>query len=860
MTGKKQYDVGILGWWYGKNYGSIFTYFGLNRTIETLGYRVLMVHEPIGYNGYRVKWPDDIVSMEFARRVGYNYTSQEHFSELPKLNEVADTFVVGSDQLWNPLIGRVNDDLFLDFVGPENKRVAYATSFGNQGFQKFSPEFTETHSENLQKFSAISVREKYAVETAEQVFGVKATQVLDPVFLLPKKTYDDLADQVSAKVEGDYLAVFFLDPTAEKKAIVLNIAKKLGLSKIAIIPNPDNGRDRAKRFFKEDIFEFVSEDTPETFLATYRSAKYVVTDSFHGSAFSVIFEKPFSSIYNTKRGADRFKNLLASLGFGGTRRVLETDTADAIMENPNISLEIDFTAARRYLETETETSLRWLKDALADRSGKTAALFSPGTAEQGRVHKGEGALVTRPEFTASNDSWHLVQGKKFSEISVAADGAIKGNRAWCDLPFTLRRQGAYRLSIRWKVRTAHGAVNLHVRNPETGKFRVIGTVPVKGRIKTLRTDTVDFVMPEPGFSQFMLGALHFTGPKAGADIESITVQEIPAAAVKPGKTKPSHAELVKDLSMKDSARFINANARPAANANGSARARLMFHAHALEKGLSRSDLRPGFGKIAIPGLAKEMNGWLAAGNGADDQFFQTAASVMHVYFERHKQLKVDVSDFRKLFNAKVLEIIESSDDSQGGVMTATAPRNTGLETNQDRHFLEVVYGRRSIREFTSEPVKDEDIRRAVHIAMQAPSVCNRQAARVHQFENPREIKAALDLQGGFSGYKMPPRLLLVTCDLTAFLFAAERNQPFIDGGLFMMNLLLGLEQVGLGSCSLNTAMNDQRENALRKLLNIPENEVFIAFVATGHFDPMVLTPQSKRIAVDEVLVRHGKAS
>ena len=130
---KNKYDVAVLGWWYGKNYGSILTYYGLNRAIENLGRSVLMVHEPLGYNGFRVRWPDDILSMDFARRTGYQYTEQMHYSQLGQLNELADTFVVGSDQLWNPLIGRVNDDLFLDFVAPDRNRVAYGTSFGNRG-------------------------------------------------------------------------------------------------------------------------------------------------------------------------------------------------------------------------------------------------------------------------------------------------------------------------------------------------------------------------------------------------------------------------------------------------------------------------------------------------------------------------------------------------------------------------------------------------------------------------------------------------------------------------------------------------------------------------------------------------------
>lgn len=404
-----------------------------------------------------------------------------------------------------------------------------------------------------------------------------------------------------------------------------------------------------------------------------------------------------------------------------------------------------------------------------------------------------------------------------------------------------------------------GAVNLHIRNSETGKFRVIGTVPVKGRTNTRRTDSVDFLVPTEGFNQFMLGAVHFSGARGGAEIASIAVQEISPSSIEvPVKKGSTHAEKSLEMALQDNERFVNAHAKSATSgAVGAARARLMFHTHAIEKGLSRTDFRPGFGKIAVPNLAKEMNSWLAAGRDADDQFFRSGASVMRAYFKHHHMMNFDVSEFYNLFNPSVQQLIADADTSHGGVLTADSDRETPVPTGTNKSFLDVVYGRRSVREFTADPVNDEDIRAAVQIAMQAPSVCNRQAARVHLFHDPKAIKAALDIQGGFGGYQMPPRLLLVTSDLTAFLFAAERNQPFIDGGLFMMNLLLGLQQMGLGSCSLNTAMNAERENAIRKILGIPETEVFIAFVATGHYDGSILTPQSRRIPVNEVLVLHN---
>ena len=124
---KEQFDIGVLGWWYGENYGSMLTYYSLHRVLKNLGYSVLMIHEALGYNGWRVDWDENIFPLEFARRMNYEFTEQVHFTELGQFNEICRSFLVGSDQLWNPLIGRVNDDLFLDFVDKDKSRMAYGT-------------------------------------------------------------------------------------------------------------------------------------------------------------------------------------------------------------------------------------------------------------------------------------------------------------------------------------------------------------------------------------------------------------------------------------------------------------------------------------------------------------------------------------------------------------------------------------------------------------------------------------------------------------------------------------------------------------------------------------------------------------
>ena len=560
LKSNKKYDVGILGWWYGKNYGSILTYYGLNRAIESLGFSVLMVNEPTGYNAYRATWPDDILSMQFARRVGYNYTEQKHYSLLPELNEEVGTFVVGSDQLWNPLIGRVNDDLFLDFVSPENRRVAYGTSFGNRGTAKFKPKFIAKHAPNLQKFNAISVREKYAIATARDIFGVDADLVVDPVFLLPREHYQSLAQQATDKVSGDYLAVFFLDPTPEKKAAAEAIADKLGLQRIVVIPNPDNGRKLVSELFTEDRFEVIGSDSPENFLHTYSNASYVVTDSFHGTAFAAIFEKPFSSIYNTHRGADRFKNLLASLGFGESRRVFETEIEKTIHQNPKVSFDVDFSASAAYIRDGRDASMQWLKDALSGKTvkrkrnraapevkpapkkqvipqGNAAAVPAP-VARVGRVFgrvvkaslgkfryalKSKSAAPVQLKFVSNSPAWEVSNEADRSVLRVVEGGGKKGNLVWCDLPHKLEPGLRYRLDIDWELRTAANVVTINLKNEATGKYIQISHIAVGEKRAVRRTDAVFFSVTGAGFNQIMFGSSQFLGTKPEMKVYGIDI-------------------------------------------------------------------------------------------------------------------------------------------------------------------------------------------------------------------------------------------------------------------------------------------------------------------------------------------------
>lgn len=392
MTNK--YDVAILGWWHNSNYGSIMTYYALNQAILDYGYSTLLVHEALGYPS-RFELPEDAPAITFAKRRGFNYTKQGHFSELSKLNEQADTFVVGSDQLWNPYISRINDDLFLNFTAPEKKRIAYGTSIGNfnrDHFQSehFDVDFETVEKQNLERFDWISMREDDGIQYMKKTFGFDVPQVVDPVFLIDPKNYHDLADQATNKYTGNYMLAFILDPSEEKKRVVQGIADKLGFDRIVVYTDANASQiKRAKEIFNDSHFEFDNEIRSENWLNAYQNAGYVVTDSFHGSAFAYIFQKPFSSFYNKVRGTNRFASLMRLFKLDDSRRIYEENSNEDILKSENVSLDIDFTEGNKNLADQVEYSQTWLKNALSAKKRQDKVVPGATLAANTRVDENE---------------------------------------------------------------------------------------------------------------------------------------------------------------------------------------------------------------------------------------------------------------------------------------------------------------------------------------------------------------------------------------------------------------------------------------------------------------------------------------
>ncbi len=365
------YDVGIYGLWYGENYGSMLTYYGLRKVIHSMGMSCVMIENPHGSRrGYMFE------PHHFARRQNYYITRQRGLGALHELNSVCDAFLLGSDQLWNPGLSKpYGFSYFLSFVNASNKRIAYGTSFGKDT-HKIDETYRTRSALELSKFDAISVRDDFSKQLlADKYGGLEATKVLDPALLCDPAEYDALAlqarpyrfygdDPYEAK-EGEYLFVYILDPDEQTRNSLAQVVKISGKDIVmAIDYSPKHRQSILERFAGSDFEGIHVLDVPtcEQWLRAIRDSAGVITDSFHGTIFAHVFDKQFTCFPNAKRGHKRFSDLLAMLGL--TDRAIpafagnEQATCD-LLETP-----IDYEKSNALLEIERKKSYDWLYEAL----------------------------------------------------------------------------------------------------------------------------------------------------------------------------------------------------------------------------------------------------------------------------------------------------------------------------------------------------------------------------------------------------------------------------------------------------------------------------------------------------------------
>lgn len=359
--------IGILTQPLGHNYGGILQNYALQQALMQLG------HEPITLRmspnfGTFYQWAILCAKIIILKLLGRNvnfpsapcilrmrhkkrYDKQEQFIKnnitttkkryvyMPKCiikSQALDALIVGSDQVWRPMYNARISDMFLGFCIKSNiRRIAYAASFGVDSWE-FTPEQTEECCNLINHFDAVSVREDSGVALCRDHLGCDAVEVLDPTLLLSKDKYASLCQSIP-EPEEKQLVAYVLDMNNHKREIVEEIAAK---------------RNLTVKYFSADTNAVLS---VEEWIAAFRDAAFVVTDSFHGTVFSIIFNHDFYSFANEGRGASRFHSLLSK--FGLADRII----ANAELIEANSIASIDWSKVNAIHDSLKSDSIEFLR-------------------------------------------------------------------------------------------------------------------------------------------------------------------------------------------------------------------------------------------------------------------------------------------------------------------------------------------------------------------------------------------------------------------------------------------------------------------------------------------------------------------
>lgn len=361
--------VGILTFHYSSNmnFGASLQSFAVTEMIKKLNKKVEIINYTKDKLGIKSKLLFNLGGKNF---IDYNnkflkVTKKcETFEELKSLNKKFDTFIVGSDQVWRAKYTQPNTSkYYFDFVDDNKTKVAYAASFGVD-FWEGDEELIKKIKPLAQRFNYVSVREESGTKICNDVFGIDAVCVLDPTLMIDKKDYqpilDDWKDESHKKKK--YIAHMLLDDTLELREESNNIGKYLK-SEINYIKGKDIkilGKTLTLILGKTLTFY----NKVSQWLTYVKDAELVITDSFHCTVFSLIFNKRFVVVANPERGTARLENLL---GIVGLKDRFFTNIKD-VLKSGILDENIDYIEVEKKLNIHREYSMNFLKKALGENN------------------------------------------------------------------------------------------------------------------------------------------------------------------------------------------------------------------------------------------------------------------------------------------------------------------------------------------------------------------------------------------------------------------------------------------------------------------------------------------------------------
>jgi len=371
---KMRYDVVLVAMW-SPNYGNAMTNYALYNLLKSMGYSVLALMQTVGVPVHQWDIPGGLF-LKFALEQ-YDL-SLMHIEEFSDVNSVSDSFILGCDQVWNyKFYGQPNSSIsyyYMEFINDDKKKITYASSFGSMDSIPPASE-NERVSRLLRRMNHISVRESFGVDVCRK-YGAEAVHVLDPVLLLDKEYYirlvggaegsgstedievagQNVAAGNTVEVGQNVITAYILNQTKEKALFIREIERELNAK--AVIMLDAGAKPNYEIWEKEDIL--ISQTEVKDWVSRMYSAEYIITDSYHGACFAMIFRKKFIAFVN--RQTERFETLKSMPEISG--HIADINKPDAFKEI--LMRDIDYNIVEEWLSYKKEESKNWLIRAIRE--------------------------------------------------------------------------------------------------------------------------------------------------------------------------------------------------------------------------------------------------------------------------------------------------------------------------------------------------------------------------------------------------------------------------------------------------------------------------------------------------------------
>lgn len=364
--------VGTITYHRAVNYGAVLQTYALQKILndfnvdsEVIDYRapyIEWIYKPFCMRN--VKNIKDFMKVVMGARIKsrkrkcfYNFlkenikVSKEKYtiSNIQKANDVYDSFFTGSDQVFNLDCSNYDTNYFLEFVNDFDKKNSYAASFG---FDKMPDEDVEQYKKLLSTFNNISVREKQGVKIVSDAVDKQAVEVLDPTLLVSSDEWMKIIKNPKIKEEG-YILVYAMAPSPTLISFADKLANMTG-RKILFIK--DSLTKEGNNVLKGDI-KYLKEVSPSEFIELFSKAEYVITNSFHGTAFAINFNKKFFTelLAPEWKVNSRLENILDMLDLR-SRQIVNLDvTTD----------EVDYEKVNNILGEKRKVSLEYISKVIS---------------------------------------------------------------------------------------------------------------------------------------------------------------------------------------------------------------------------------------------------------------------------------------------------------------------------------------------------------------------------------------------------------------------------------------------------------------------------------------------------------------